>query len=97
MQRSADVRRTFSALTWSAGANWHNDDWILRLNVGKAFRVPIAKELGADGVNYHIFRYEQGNAGLDPERSYQVDSCFYTFFYLFVIVFDSETTKKLAP
>ncbi|MBR2959099.1 MAG: TonB-dependent receptor [Bacteroidales bacterium] len=74
MQRSADVRRTFSALTWSAGANWHNDDWILRLNVGKAFRVPIAKELGANGVNYHIFRYEQGNAGLDPERSYQVDA-----------------------
>lgn len=74
MQRSADVRRTFSAFTWSAGANWHNDDWILRLNIGKAFRVPIAKELGADGVNYHIFRYEQGNTSLDPEQSYQLDA-----------------------
>lgn len=74
LQRSADARRTFNSLTWSLGANWHRGDWILRLNVGKAFRVPIAKELGADGVNYHIFRYEQGNADLDPERSYQVDA-----------------------
>ena len=74
LQRSADARRTFNSITWSLGANWHRGDWILRLNVGKAFRVPIAKELGADGVNYHIFRYEQGNADLDPERSYQVDA-----------------------
>lgn len=73
LQRSAEVARTFPSITWSAGANWHNDNWILRLNVGKAFRVPIAKELGADGINYHIFRYEQGNATLDPERSYQLD------------------------
>jgi iron complex outermembrane receptor protein len=35
--------------------------------------VPIPKELGADGVNYHIFRYERGNASLDPEESYQMD------------------------
>ena len=36
--------------------------------------MPIPKELAADGVNYHIFRYEQGNAGLDPEESYQLDA-----------------------
>ena len=74
LQRSAEAQRQFNSLTWSLGANWHSGDWIVRLNAGKAFRVPIAKELGADGVNYHIFRYEQGNAGLDPERSYQLDA-----------------------
>ena len=74
LQRSAEVARTFPSFTWSLGANWHNGSWIVRLNIGKAFRVPIAKELGADGVNYHIFRYEQGNAALDPERSYQLDA-----------------------
>ena len=37
----------------------------------ESFRVPIPKELGADGVNYHIFRYEKGEAGLSPEESYQ--------------------------
>lgn len=39
----------------------------------KSFRVPIPKELGADGINYHIFRYEKGSAGLSPEESYQLD------------------------
>lgn len=73
LQRSAPVSRSFRSLTWSLGANWHPGNWILRLNAGKAFRLPIAKELGCDGVNYHIFRYEQGNADLDPEHSYQLD------------------------
>jgi iron complex outermembrane receptor protein len=35
--------------------------------------MPIAKELAANGVNYHYFRYERGNANLDPERSLQLD------------------------
>jgi len=74
LMRSSEVKRSFPSFTWSVGANWHDDNWILRLNIGKAFRMPIAKELGADGVNYHIFRYEQGNADLDPERSYQLDA-----------------------
>ena len=36
--------------------------------------MPIAKELGIDGVNYSIFRYEKGNANLNPEESYQLDA-----------------------
>ncbi len=36
--------------------------------------MPIAKELGMDGVNYNLFRYERGNAKLNPEESYQVDA-----------------------
>ena len=39
--------------------------------------MPIPKELGADGVNYHIFRYEKGEAGLSPEESYQFDAGIY--------------------
>ena len=61
-ERSADVDRNFTSLTWSAGVNYATGNW-----------VPIPKELGADGVNYHIFRYERGNADLDPEESYQMD------------------------
>ena len=72
-QRSADMSRSFNSLTWSAGVNWAVGRWVLKANMGKSFRVPIPKELGADGVNYHIFRYEQGNPSLDPERSYQLD------------------------
>ena len=73
-QRSADVKRNFNSVTWSVGTNYAVGQWVLKANVGKSFRVPIPKELGADGVNYHIFRYERGNSELDPEQSYQFDA-----------------------
>ncbi len=73
-ERSADFRGNFNSLTWSAGVNYSTGLWVLKANIGKSFRVPIPKELGADGINYHIFRYERGNAKLDPEESYQVDA-----------------------
>ncbi len=72
--RSTEQRRHFHSLTYSAGVNYTLDNWILKANAGKSFRVPIPKELGADGINYHIFRYERGNAMLDPEESYQIDA-----------------------
>ncbi|EFM01377.1 TonB-dependent receptor [Hoylesella marshii] len=73
-ERSATFGKTFHSLTWSAGINYAIGAWMLKANVGKSFRVPIAKELGADGVNYHIFRYEKGNTTLRPEESYQIDA-----------------------
>ncbi|UKK50445.1 TonB-dependent receptor [Prevotella sp. E13-17] len=72
-ERSANIDRYFNSLTWSTGVSYGVDHWVLKANVGKSYRVPIPKELGADGVNYHIFRYERGNANLDPEESYQLD------------------------
>ena len=76
-QRSAAVQRNFNSFTWSLGLNYTTGQWVFKVNAGKSFRVPIPKELGADGVNYHIFRYEQGNADLDPEQSYQLDGGIY--------------------
>lgn len=73
-ERSADIRRNFNSITWSAGVNYSTGLWVIKANVGKSFRVPIPKELGADGINYHIFRYERGNQQLDPEESYQLDA-----------------------
>ena len=72
--RSASLWRDFNSLTWSVGVNRMLGDWMLKLNVGKSFRMPIAKELGTDGVNYNLFRYEKGNTSLKPEESYQVDA-----------------------
>ena len=72
-QRSGDILRHFDSFTWSAGVAWSPAKWVLKANIGKSFRVPIPKELGADGVNYHIFRYEKGAADLNPEESYQLD------------------------
>ena len=73
VQRSEDLHRNFHSATWSAGIAYADKGWTAKANIGKAFRVPIAKELGADGVNYHIFRYEQGNPTLHAEQSYQLD------------------------
>ena len=73
-QRSSDINRSFNSLTWSAGVSYSTGNWIFKTNIGKSFRVPIAKELGADGVNYNIFRYEKGNPSLKPEESYQFDA-----------------------
>lgn len=75
-QRSAEMSRDFNSLTWSAGVNWNAGAWVVKANIGKSFRIPIPKELGADGINYHIFRYEKGNTELDPEQSYQLDASF---------------------
>ncbi|MBQ8051925.1 MAG: TonB-dependent receptor [Bacteroidaceae bacterium] len=72
-QRATEVRRRFDSFTWSAGINYSLGLWVLKANMGKSFRTPIAKELGTDGVNYHIFRYEHGNPNLDAEESYQLD------------------------
>lgn len=74
MERSANLRRSYNSFTWSVGVNRMLGDWVLKLNVGKSFRIPIAKELGMDGVNYNLFRYEKGNTSLKPEESYQVDA-----------------------
>lgn len=72
--RSAGLKRTFNSFTWSVGIGYHSGSWNLKANVGKSFRAPISKELGSDGVNYHIFRYEKGEPGLSPEESYQLDA-----------------------
>ena len=73
MERSAESRRSFNSVTWSAGINRRTGKWVVKANIGKSFRIPIPKELGTDGINYHIFRYERGNSELDPEESYQLD------------------------
>lgn len=72
-QRSEDRVLYFRSLTWALGINYALGPWTLKANVGKGFRTPLPKELGTDGVNYHIFRYERGNPDLNPEESYQVD------------------------
>ncbi len=73
MERSEESMRRFNSFTWSAGMNRRMGQWVFKTNIGKSFRMPIPKELGTDGINYHIFRYERGNAELDPEESYQLD------------------------
>lgn len=71
--RANDLTRNFNSLVWSLGLNYNLDLLEFKANVGKSFRMPIAKELGANGVNYHYFSYEKGDPNLNPEQSYQAD------------------------
>jgi len=72
--RSDQFSRTFNSLVWSGGLNYNPEGrFSLKANLGKSFRMPIAKELAANGVNYHYFSYERGNPSLAPEQSYQAD------------------------
>ncbi len=74
LQRAENIDRSFSNFTWSVGYNYNPGKWSYKINIGKSFRMPIAKELAANGVNYHSFSYEVGNAALSPEASYQLDA-----------------------
>lgn len=74
LQRAGEINRGFSSVSWSVGYNYNPGKWSYKANVGKSFRLPIAKELAANGVNYHTFSYEVGDAGLSPEVSYQLDA-----------------------
>jgi iron complex outermembrane receptor protein len=71
--RVQESKRSMNSLNFSLGWRDERDYWQYSINAGSSFRVPLAKELAANGVNYHYFRFEKGNANLDPEKSYQLD------------------------
>ncbi|WP_343532557.1 TonB-dependent receptor [Pedobacter sp.] len=73
LTRAASFSRDFNSFVWSAGMNYNPGKLGLKVNIGKSFRMPIAKELAANGVNYHYFSYEKGNANLNAEVAYQAD------------------------
>lgn len=73
LYRAEALNRQFNSLIWSAGLNYDKNQFSLKANIGKSFRMPIAKELAANGINYHYFSYEKGDASLAAEKSYQLD------------------------
>ncbi|MCC9070641.1 TonB-dependent receptor [Flavobacterium sp. F-65] len=73
LKRSEELTRTFNSFTWSAGVNYNLEKFSLKANAGTSFRMPIAKELASNGVNYHYFRFEKGDPNLNAEQSYQLD------------------------
>lgn len=74
LQRARNIDRNFSNFTWSVGYNYNPENWSFKTNVGKSYRMPIAKELAANGVNYHRFSYEVGDSELSPEIAFQLDA-----------------------
>lgn len=73
LQRSEDKTLNFGNISASAGLSFIDKNTTYKINIGKSFRMPLPNELASDGVNYHMYRYEQGNLDLDSEESYQLD------------------------
>ncbi len=73
IQRATPISRTFSSLTWGIGTTYYTNEFSTKMNVGKSFRMPTAKELASNGINYHMYRYEKGDTTLRAEESYQLD------------------------
>ena len=74
-QRFVDLKKMFWNFSGSIGLSYRaNDSWVIKFNLAKGFRAPVAAELGSNGQHSGTFRYEYGNPDLKPESSYQVDA-----------------------
>ena len=73
VQRATGLNRNFSNISWGIGSIRNLDNITLKVNVGKSFRMPTAKELASNGINYHMYRFEKGDTTLRAEESYQID------------------------
>ncbi|MFW6222758.1 MAG: TonB-dependent receptor domain-containing protein, partial [Bacteroidota bacterium] len=73
LQRAEKLDKSFGSFSGMLGANYHSGKSIFRINLGRSFRIPLAKELAANGINYHRFSYEVGDPSLQPEIAWQLD------------------------
>ncbi len=73
LERSASLQKEFTNVTWSAGVSYALTKWLMKLNIGKSFRMPDARELAANGVNYQLYRQELGDKTITSEIAWQAD------------------------
>lgn len=73
VQRATPLQRNYGSWSWGAGIRYVNGKYTLKANAGKSFRMPSAKELSSNGINYHMYRFEKGDTTLRAEQSYQLD------------------------
>ncbi len=73
VQRATPLQRRYGSWSWGAGTRYINGNYTFKANAGKSFRMPSAKELASNGINYHMYRFEKGDTTLQAEQSYQLD------------------------
>ena len=72
---SRRVSRSFSDVSGAMGLVWQPSPiHLLKINVGRSFRLPGANELAANGVHHGTFRHEQGDNNLSSEHGWQFDA-----------------------
>ncbi|MBN1187136.1 MAG: TonB-dependent receptor [Bacteroidales bacterium] len=66
--------KTYPSFAISSGVNYlPGRNTIIKVNIGKSFRIPSAYELGAYGLHRHEGRFEKGNVENEPEQAWQLD------------------------
>jgi iron complex outermembrane receptor protein len=66
--------KIYPGTAFSVGINYlPGRNTIIKVNVGKSYRVPSAYELGAYGLHRHEGRFEKGNIDNEPEQAWQLD------------------------
>ncbi len=71
------LKNIYPSFTFSTGLNYApGSGYLLKLNIGKSFRMPAAYELGSYGIHKHTLRFEKGEPDLKPEEAYQLDIVF---------------------
>ena len=73
LERAENLDKRFKDFSFSSGIAAKVQKFNFKISAAKGFRMPLAKELAANGVNYHSFSYEVGNSNLKSESSYQLD------------------------
>lgn len=75
--RSNPVNRMFSDFSGSLGLVWNPHPFhLVKVNIGRSFRLPGANELASNGVHHGTFRHEQGDASLNSEQGWQLDASY---------------------
>ena len=75
--RSAPLNRTLGDFSGAFGMVWEpHPRHLLKVNLGRSFRLPSANELASNGVHHGTFRHEQGSADLGSERGWQLDGAY---------------------
>lgn len=75
---SRSVRRHFGDYSFSLGMVWTpTSSQMMKVNVGRSFRLPGANELASNGVHHGTFRHEQGDANLRSEQGWQLDASYH--------------------
>jgi iron complex outermembrane receptor protein len=76
-ERVPAISRQYVSWSGMAGLSYYlSSRWNFKINAGKSFRFPTPQELSVNGVHHGAYRYEQGNAALQPESGYQFDFSF---------------------
>lgn len=79
--RSYPVDRAYGNYSCSAGVVWTPAaGHLLKMNVGRSFRLPGGNELASNGVHHGTFRHEKGDVTLSSEQGWQIDAS-YTLAY----------------